>query len=167
MRRLSSTGLGITAALLMCSAGDGSAPVYAAELSNNVARAGILTDMSGSSSDISGPGAVEAAKLEADTAKFVKDTGGKVIGSVRHPFPTSDFSKVIAIANGGADMINSVRQAHEFGIIKGAQKLAALLPRLTDIHSIGLPAAQSIILTEGLYWDRTDEGRSSELYSNP
>src|SRR5882757_10000738 len=99
--------------------------------------------------------------LEADTAKFVKDTGGKVIGSVRHPFPTSDFSsfllqaqgskaKVIALANGGADMINSVRQAHEFGIIEGGQKLAALLPHLTDIHSIGLPVAQGIILTEVL-----------------
>ncbi len=297
MRRLSSTCLGIAGALLMCSAGDGSAPVYAAELSNNVVRVGILTDMSGSYSDISGLGAVEAAKmavedfggtmfgvpievvvadhqnkadiglakarewyevggvdaifemiassvaiavfemtkekkkiaiasgaassaltgkncspygihwtydtyalasgagrtiasqpdgdtwffvtvdysfghsLEADTAKFVKDTGGKVIGSVRHPFPTSDFSsfllqaqgskaKVIALANGGADMINSVRQAHEFGIIEGGQKLAALLPHLTDIHSIGLPVAQGIILTEGFYWDRTDEARA-------
>lgn len=109
--------------------------------------------------------------LEADTAKFVKEAGGTVVGSVRHPFPTSDFSsfllqaqaskaKVIALANGGADMINSVRQAHEFGIIKGGQKVAALLPHLTDIHSLGLPVAQGIILTEGFYWDRTEATRA-------
>jgi branched-chain amino acid transport system substrate-binding protein len=109
--------------------------------------------------------------LEADTTKFVKEAGGRVIGSVRHPFPTADFSsfllqaqaskaKVIALANGGADMINSVRQAHEFGIIEGGQKLAALLPHLTDIHSIGLPIAKGIILTEGFYWDRTDATRA-------
>ncbi len=67
---------------------------------------------------------------------------------------------MIALANGGADMVNSVRQAHEFGIIEGGQKLAALLPHLTDIHSIGLPVAQGIILTEGFYWDRTDESRA-------
>lgn len=109
--------------------------------------------------------------LETDTAKFVKSAGGKVIGSVRHPFPTSDFSsfllqaqaskaKVIALANGGADMINSVRQAHEFGIIEGGQKLAALLPHLSDIHSIGLQVSQGIILTEGFYWDRTEQTRA-------
>jgi branched-chain amino acid transport system substrate-binding protein len=109
--------------------------------------------------------------LEADATRFVKEGGGKVIGSVRHPFPTFDFSsfllqaqaskaKVIALANGGADMINSVRQAHEFGIIEGGQKLAALLPHLTDIHSIGLPIAKGIILTEGFYWDRTDATRA-------
>jgi branched-chain amino acid transport system substrate-binding protein len=108
--------------------------------------------------------------LEADTSKFVTEAGGKVAGSVRHPFPTSDFSsfllraqgskaKVIALANAGADMVNSVRQAHEFGIIEGGQKLAALLPHLTDIHSIGLPVAKGIILTEGFYWDRTDATR--------
>jgi branched-chain amino acid transport system substrate-binding protein len=109
--------------------------------------------------------------LEADTAKFVKEAGGKVIGSVRHPFPTSDFSsfllqaqgskaKVIALANGGADMINSVRQANEFGIIAGGQKVAALLPHLSDIHSVGLATAKGIILTEGFYWDRTDATRA-------
>jgi branched-chain amino acid transport system substrate-binding protein len=109
--------------------------------------------------------------LEADATKFVKQAGGKVIGSVRHPFPTSDFSsfllqaqaskaKVIALANCGTDMINSVRQANEFGIIQGGQKVAALLPHLTDIHSLGLPVAQGIILTEGFYWDRTDATRA-------
>lgn len=109
--------------------------------------------------------------LEADAAKFIKESGGKVIGSVRHPFPTSDFSsyllqaqgskaKVIALANGGADMINSVRQAHEFGVIEGGQKLTALLPHLSDIHSLGLKIAQGIILTEGFYWDRTDATRA-------
>jgi len=108
--------------------------------------------------------------LEADTTKFVKEAGGKVIGSVRHPFPTSDFSsfllqaqgskaKVVALANGGSDMVNSLRQAHEFGIIEGGQKIAALLPHLTDIHSLGLPIAKGIVLTEGFYWDRTDATR--------
>ena len=109
--------------------------------------------------------------LEADTTKFVKEAGGKVVGSVRHPFPTSDFSsfllqaqgskaRVIALANGGADMINSVRQAHEFGIVEGGQKVTALLPHLTDIHSLGLKIAKGIILTEGFYWDRTDATRA-------
>lgn len=109
--------------------------------------------------------------LEADTSKFVKEAGGKVTGSVRHPFPTSDFSsfllqaqaskaKVIALANGGADMINSVRQANEFGIIAGGQKVAALLPHLSDIHSVGLATAKGIILTEGFYWDRTEATRA-------
>ena len=74
MRRLSSTCLGIAAALLMCSAGDSSAPAYAAELSNNIVRVGILTDMSGSYSDISGPGAVEVAKMA------VEDFGGTMFG---------------------------------------------------------------------------------------
>jgi branched-chain amino acid transport system substrate-binding protein len=109
--------------------------------------------------------------LEADTAKFVKEAGGQVLGSVRHPFPTSDISsfilqaqsskaKVIALANGGQDMVGAVRQAHEFGIVAGGQKIAALLPHLTDIHSLGLRSAQGIILTEGFYWDRTEETRS-------
>jgi len=109
--------------------------------------------------------------LEADTTNFVKEAGGKVIGSVRHPFPTSDFSsfllqaqgskaKVVALANGGSDMVNSLRQAHEFGIIEGGQKIAALLPHLTDIHSLGLPIAKGIVLTEGFYWDRTDATRA-------
>jgi len=109
--------------------------------------------------------------LEADTTRFVKEAGGKVVGSVRHPFPTSDFSsfllqaqgskaKVIALANGGSDMVNSLRQAHEFGIIEGGQKIAALLPHLTDIHSLGLPIAKGIVLTEGFYWDRTDATRA-------
>lgn len=109
--------------------------------------------------------------LEADATKFVKEAGGNVVGSVRHPLLTSDFSsfllqaqaskaKVIALANGGVDMINSVRQAHEFGIIESGQKVAALLPHLTDIHSIGLPIAKGIILTEGFYWDRTPATRA-------
>jgi branched-chain amino acid transport system substrate-binding protein len=93
MRRLSSTCLGIAAALLMCSAGDSSAPAYAAELSNNIVRVGILTDMSGSYSDISGPGAVEAAKMA------VEDFGGTMFGvpievvvAIRTK-PTSDWQR--------------------------------------------------------------------------
>lgn len=109
--------------------------------------------------------------LEADTAKFVKEVGGNVIGSVRHPFQTSDFSSfilqaqsskadVVALANGGQDMVNAVRQANEFGVVAGGQKVTALLPHLSDIHSLGLKTAQGIILTEGFYWDRTDASRA-------
>ncbi len=109
--------------------------------------------------------------LENDTAAIVKESGGKVLGAVRHPFPNTDFSsfllqaqssgaKIIALANGGADMTNAIRQASEFGLGQGTQKVVALLPHLSDIHSIGLQAAQGIYLTEGFYWDRTDETRA-------
>src|SRR5262249_34830258 len=109
--------------------------------------------------------------LEADTAKFVTAAGGTVAGNAKHPLGASDFSslllraqssgaRVVALANGGQDMINSVRQAHEFGIVQGGQKLVALLPHLTDIHSVGLETAQGLFLTEGFYWDRTETTRA-------
>ncbi len=95
MRRLSSTCLGIAAALLMCPAGDGSAPACAAELSNNIVRVGILTDMSGSYSDISGPGAVEAAKMAVEDFRWNHvrraDRGGR--GRPSGTRPTSDWQK--------------------------------------------------------------------------
>lgn len=111
--------------------------------------------------------------LERDVTRFVTDAGGRVLGSVRHPVNSSDFSsfllqaqasgaKVIALANGGADLVNSVKTAREFGIIGDGSKqsLAVLLLMITDVKAIGLAAAQGLLLTEGFYWDRTDDSRA-------
>jgi branched-chain amino acid transport system substrate-binding protein len=109
--------------------------------------------------------------LEADTEKFVTGAGGRVLGKVRAPFPTTDFSafllqaqasraKVIGLANAGGDTINAIKQAAEFGITRRGQKLAGLLIFLTDIHALGLPTAQGLTLTESFYWDRNDASRA-------
>lgn len=107
--------------------------------------------------------------MKADVSRIVQETGGKIVGSVQHPLNTSDFSSfllqapgtgadVIALANGGSDTINSLKQAQEFGITQKA-KIAGLAIFLTDIHSIGLQSAQGLYLTTGFYWDRNDETR--------
>jgi branched-chain amino acid transport system substrate-binding protein len=107
--------------------------------------------------------------LEADTTAQIKKAGGKVVGAVKAPFPTSDFSsyllqaqssgaKVIGLANAGADTINSIKQAHEFGITP-KQMLAGLLVFISDVHSLGLDIAQNLVFTEAFYWDRNDESR--------
>ncbi|MGJ4920339.1 ABC transporter substrate-binding protein [Bradyrhizobium sp. HKCCYLRH2060] len=111
------------------------------------------------------------AALERDTTAVVTANGGKVIGSVKHPLNTSDFSsfllqaqssnaKVIGLANAGGDTTNSIKQAAEFGITKGGQKLAALLLFLTDVKSIGLDIAQGLNFTETFYWDMNDQTRA-------
>jgi len=108
--------------------------------------------------------------LEKDTAAIVKEKGGKVLGEVRHPLNTSDFSsfllqaqaskaKVIGLANAGLDTSNAIKQASEFGIVQGGQKLAALLFTLAEVHGLGLQAAQGLQLTESYYWDRDDKSR--------
>lgn len=108
--------------------------------------------------------------LERDVSNFVKAAGGKVVGAVRHPFPNQDFSsfllqaqaskaKIIGMANAGGDTINTIKQAAEFGIVKGGQKLAGLLVFISDVHSLGLKAAQGTVLTTGFYWDRDEETR--------
>ncbi len=108
--------------------------------------------------------------LEKDTTDVIKAAGGKVLGSVRHPLSSADFSgyllqaqaskaKVIGLANAGGDTINSVKQANEFGITKGGQQLAGLLVFDTDIDSIGLQIAQGMYLTTGFYWDYNDDTR--------
>jgi branched-chain amino acid transport system substrate-binding protein len=108
--------------------------------------------------------------LERDTAAVVTKNGGKVLGQVRHPFPATDFSsfllqaqaskaKIIGLANAGADTINSIKQASEFGIVKGGQNLAGLLVFITDVKSLGLPTAQGLIFTEAWYWDQNDVNR--------
>jgi branched-chain amino acid transport system substrate-binding protein len=108
--------------------------------------------------------------LEEDTTTVVKSKGGKVLGSVRHPLNSSDFSsfllqaqsskaKIVGLANAGLDTTNSIKQAAEFGIVAGGQKLAGLLLTLAEVHGLGLQAAQGLVLTEGFYWDRNDQSR--------
>jgi branched-chain amino acid transport system substrate-binding protein len=108
--------------------------------------------------------------LEAQSTAVVNANGGKVLGSVRHPFPGSDFSsfllkaqasgaQVIGLANAGADTTNAIKQAAEFGITP-KQSLAGLLMFITDVHSLGLKATQGMYLTTGFYWDRNDETRA-------
>ena len=108
--------------------------------------------------------------LEEQTSEFVKSAGGQVLGSVRHPLSTTDFSsfllqaqssgaKVIGLANAGLDTANAIKGASEFGIVAGGQKLAALLFTLAEVHGLGLEAAQGLSLTEGFYWDRDDKSR--------
>ncbi|MBB3975545.1 branched-chain amino acid transport system substrate-binding protein [Rhizobium azooxidifex] len=106
--------------------------------------------------------------LEENTATFVKENGGTVAGSVRHPLGTTDYSsfllqaqssgaKVIGLANAGLDTSNAIKQAAEFGIVAGGQRLAALLFTLAEVHGLGLEAAQGLTLTEGFYWNRDEE----------
>ena len=109
--------------------------------------------------------------LERDTAAVVEKNGGKVLGKVRHPLNTNDFSsfllqaqaskaKVIGLANAGGDTINSIKQASEFGIVKGGQSVAGLLVFATDINALGLQTAQGLFLTETWYWDLNDASRA-------
>jgi branched-chain amino acid transport system substrate-binding protein len=111
------------------------------------------------------------AALERDTTAAVKANGGTVVGGVKHPLSTSDFSsfllqaqaskaKVIGLANAGSDTTNSIKQAAEFGITAGGQKLAALLLFITDVHSLGLNIAQGLSFTETFYWDLNDADRA-------
>ena len=109
--------------------------------------------------------------LERDTAAVVTADGGKVLGEVRAPLSTPDFSsfllqaqaskaKVIGLANAGGDTVTSIKQAAEFGIVSGGQKLAGLLVFLSDVNSLGLKTAQGLQLTESFYWDQNDETRA-------
>src|SRR5437879_8460453 len=109
--------------------------------------------------------------LERDVEAVVLKNGGKVLGKVRHPLNTQDFSsfllqaqaskaKIVGLANAGGDTTNSIKQAAEFGIVKGGQNLAGLLVFLTDIHSLGLPTAQGLIITNTFYWDTNDQTRA-------
>jgi branched-chain amino acid transport system substrate-binding protein len=109
--------------------------------------------------------------LERDTSRVVEANGGKVLGKVRAPLNNADFSsfllqaqaskaKIIGLANAGGDTINSIKQAAEFGVVEGGQKLAGLLVFITDIHSLGLPAAHGLQLTEAFYWDQNDATRA-------
>jgi branched-chain amino acid transport system substrate-binding protein len=111
------------------------------------------------------------ASLEKEVTKVVEASGGKVLGDVKHPLKTSDFSsfllqaqsskaKVIGLANAGGDTVNAIKQAAEFGIVAKGQKLASLLAFISDIKALGLPAAQGLTLAEAFYWDRDDATRA-------
>jgi branched-chain amino acid transport system substrate-binding protein len=109
-------------------------------------------------------------QIERDVTEVVTAAGGKVVGTSRHPFNASDFSsfmvaakssgaKIIGLANGGSDTINAIKSAQEFGIEPAKQNLAGLAVFITDIHGVGLKAAQGVMLTEAFYWDSNDETR--------
>jgi len=109
--------------------------------------------------------------MERDASAVVVANGGKVLGSVRHPLDSKDLSsfilqaqasraEVIGLANGGGDTINSIKQAAEFGVVQGGQRLAGMLLFITDIHSLGLQTAQGLALTTGFYWDLNEKTRA-------
>lgn len=109
--------------------------------------------------------------LEKDTSNVITAAGGKVIGHVLYPLGAADYSsyllqaqsskaKIVGLANAGQDTINSVKQAAEFGIVAGGQRLAALLLTLAEVHGLGLQAAQGLVLTESYYWDLNDRTRA-------
>src|SRR5246127_2127273 len=111
------------------------------------------------------------AALERDTTAVVNANGGKVVGGVKHPLNTSDFSsfllqaqaskaKIIGLANAGGDTTNTIKQAAEFGIVAGGQKLAGLLLFINDVHALGLKVAQGLNFTETFYWDLNDDTRA-------
>ncbi len=111
------------------------------------------------------------AALERDTSAVVTANGGKVLGGVKHPLNTSDFSsfllqaqnskaKIVGLANAGGDTTNSIKQAAEFGIVEGGQKLAALLLFINDVHSLGLKTAHGLTFTESFYWDLNEGTRA-------
>ncbi len=109
--------------------------------------------------------------LQGDVAKVVEAEGGKVVGAAKHPFPATDFSsfilqaqasgaKIIGLANAGADTINAIKAANEFGVIAAGQKIAGLLVFLTDVHALGLETAQGLQMTVSFYWDLNDDTRA-------
>jgi branched-chain amino acid transport system substrate-binding protein len=111
------------------------------------------------------------AALERDTGDAVKAAGGKVLGSVKVPLNNADFSsfllqaqaskaKIVGLANAGGDTINSIKQASEFGIVAGGQKLAGLLVFISDVHSLGLKVANGLVITSAFYWDMNDQTRA-------
>jgi branched-chain amino acid transport system substrate-binding protein len=111
------------------------------------------------------------ASLERDATAVINANGGKVLGSIKHPTDSNDFASyllqaqaskadIIALANAGGDTIKGIKQASEFGIVQGGQKLAGMLLFISDIHSLGLPTAQGLQLTTGFYWDLNDQTRA-------
>ncbi|MDX5376360.1 MAG: ABC transporter substrate-binding protein [Halomonas sp.] len=108
--------------------------------------------------------------LEGDVTKVVEENGGEVIGGVRHPFPTNDFSsyilqaqgsgaEIIGLANAGADTVNAINTASQFGVVEAGQQLAGLLVFLNDVHAMGLETTQGLLLTTGWYWNMDDQAR--------
>ena len=109
--------------------------------------------------------------LEQNASEFVKAAGGKVLGSVRHPLNTADFSsyllqaqaskaKVVVMANGGTDITNAIKQAKEFGLDRGGQRIAALLIQYPEVRALGLKTAQGLLMASSFYWDMSPEARA-------
>ncbi|MDR5899878.1 ABC transporter substrate-binding protein [Halomonas vilamensis] len=109
--------------------------------------------------------------LEGDVTKVVEENGGEIVGTIRHPFPTNDFSsyilqaqgsgaKIVGLANAGSDTVNAITTASQFGLTQSGQQLAGLLIFLNDVHALGLEATQNLLLTTGWYWDMDDEARA-------
>jgi branched-chain amino acid transport system substrate-binding protein len=109
--------------------------------------------------------------MASDIGRVVKEGGGQVVGEVRHPFPSNDFSsyvlqaqgsgaQVIALANAGSDTVNALKTASQFGVAQSGQKLAGMVVFLNDIHAMGLEVTQGLMLTTGWYWDMNDESRA-------
>ena len=109
--------------------------------------------------------------LEADVTNVVEANGGEIVGGVRHPFPTSDFSsyilqaqgsgaKIVGLANAGADTVNAITTASQFGLTQSGQQLAGLLIFLNDVHALGLESTQGLLLTTGWYWNMDEEARA-------
>ncbi|MFL5179636.1 MAG: ABC transporter substrate-binding protein, partial [Microvirga sp.] len=116
--------------------------------------------------------------LEATTAEFVRRAGGQVLGRVAHPLGTSDFSsfllqaqasraKVLGVANAGADTVNTVKQAYEFGLTRRGMRLAVMVMFISDVHAIGLQTAQGLVLTSPYYWDLNDRTRAFDERVRP
>lgn len=116
--------------------------------------------------------------LEADTSRFVQAAGGRVLGSIKTPFPSTDFSsalltaqssgaKVIALANSSQDTVNSVKQAAEFRIAQSGTKIATLLTLINDVHALGLETAQGLVLATVFYWDLNDRARAFSARVSP
>ena len=108
--------------------------------------------------------------MQRDATRFIEASGGKVIGSARHPLGTTDFAsfllqaqssaaKIVGLATAGSDTTNSIKQAAEFGLARGGQRLAAIATTITDVHAVGLAGAQGLLLATSFYWDRTEESR--------
>ncbi|WP_299312686.1 ABC transporter substrate-binding protein [uncultured Halomonas sp.] len=108
--------------------------------------------------------------LEGDVTRVVEEAGGQIVGGVRHPFPTDDFSsyilqaqgsgaKIIGLANAGSDTVNSIMTASQFGVVEAGQQLAGLLVFLNDVYAMGLEDTQGLLLTTGWYWNMDDESR--------
>jgi branched-chain amino acid transport system substrate-binding protein len=135
-----------------------------------VGTAGALTELGGDTWFFLTADYTFGYTLQKDATEIINAKGGKVLGSVRAPLNTSDFSsfllqaqsskaKMVGLAVSGLDTVNSIKQAAEFGIVGGGQKLASLLMVLTDVHGLGLETAQGLTLTEGFYWDHDDRTR--------
>jgi len=114
---------------------------------------------------------VFGTSIEKDTRAVVTEKGGTVVGSIKHPLGASDFSSfllqaqgsgadTLALANAGADTINSIKAADEFGVTQGGMRLVAMNMYLTDVHALGLPVAKGLYMTDGWYWDLNDETRT-------